>query len=237
MSAYPSPDASKKAMLARPAWSSLQDAHLDISTGNNIARIYNPEVNVFLATAADDDASWRAAEMLVPDNQEVYVVQAGAPPRFLSLNMVKSAPCVQMVGGETFPDYETSHEIVTLGQTDAAEMLALAELTQPGPFRLSTYKMGEFIGIRINGRLAAMAGERFRFSGLCELSAICTHPEFQGMGLGKSLSAIKSKQIVARGERPFLHAWKTNAHAIKLYEKLGYRIFQEVTASVFVKSA
>jgi predicted GNAT family acetyltransferase len=54
-------------------------------------------------------------------------------------------------------------DIVQLGDADAPEMLALAQLTEPGPFFARTHTMGNFIGIRVDGRLAAMAGERMRF--------------------------------------------------------------------------
>jgi hypothetical protein len=55
--------------------------------------------------------------------------------------------------------------LVRPGDRDAPEMLALARLTEPGPFLPRTHVMGRFLGIRIDGRLAAMAGERMRFRG------------------------------------------------------------------------
>ena len=45
-----------------------------------------------------------------------------------------------------------------------AEMLALAELTQPGPFGMRTHEMGTYLGIRREGKLVAMAGERLEFA-------------------------------------------------------------------------
>jgi predicted GNAT family acetyltransferase len=114
-------------------------------------------------------------------------------------------------------------DIVALGDDDAAEMVALARLTQPGPFLARTHRMGTFIGIRIGGRLAAMAGTRMRVQGFTEVSGVCTHPDFRGKGLARRLSAEIGAMIVARGERPFLHAWKDNAAAISLYESLGFR--------------
>ena len=63
--------------------------------------------------------------------------------------------------------------------------------------------MGRFVGVRIEGRLAAMAGERMRFPGFTEVSGVCTHPEFQGRGLARRLSAFVAAEIRARGETPF----------------------------------
>jgi predicted GNAT family acetyltransferase len=126
-------------------------------------------------------------------------------------------------------------EILTLTDADAPEMLALAQLTEPGPFLSRTHTMGTFIGIRSGGRLAAMAGERFRFPGYTEVSGVCTHPDFRGRGLARRLSAAVAAGITARGERPFLHAWKTNRPAIALYESLGFAMRAEVNVAVLVR--
>src|ERR1700741_4589350 len=111
--------------------------------------------------------------------------------------------------------------MLPLGDADASEMLALALLTEPGPFLRRTHTMGAFLGLRIDGRLAAMAGERMRFPGYTEVSGVCTHPDFRGRGLARRLSAAVLTAIEARGEQAFLHAWKTNLAAITLYESLG----------------
>jgi predicted GNAT family acetyltransferase len=116
-------------------------------------------------------------------------------------------------------------------------MLALAKLTEPGPFLARTHTMGTFIGLRIGGRLAAMAGERCRFPGYTEVSGVCTHPDFRGRGLARRLSAAVAAGIEARGEQPFLHAWKTNRPAIALYESLGFEIRTEVNVAALERLA
>ena len=84
--------------------------------------------------------------------------------------------------------------------------------------------------------MAAMAGERMHPPGHAELSGVCTHPDFRGQGLGRRLSAYKTRAILARGETPFLHAWMDNTGAIALYEKLGYRIRREMNVAVFARA-
>jgi predicted GNAT family acetyltransferase len=140
---------------------------------------------------------------------------------------------VQMVARRSFEVLAGREEILKLEDADAPEMLALAKLTEPGPFLARTHHhMGRFIGIRIDGRLAAMAGERFRFPGYTEVSGVCTHPDFRGRGLARRLSATVAAGIEARGERPFLHAWKSNRAAISLYESLGFELRSEVNVAV-----
>src|SRR2546425_11419875 len=54
------------------------------------------------------------------------------------------------------------------------EMLALFELTKPGPFLKRTPELGSYLGIREAGQLVAMAGERLKPYGYTEIS--CLHP-------------------------------------------------------------
>ena len=95
--------------------------------------------------------------------------------------------------------------------------------------------MGHFRGIRIGGRLAAMAGERLRFPGYVEVSGVCTHPDFRGRGLARRLSTIVAAEIARRGDTPFLHAWTTNAAAIALYQTLGFRLRTDVNVAVLTR--
>jgi predicted GNAT family acetyltransferase len=114
-------------------------------------------------------------------------------------------------------------QILTLGAADAAEMLVLTELTKPGPFARRTYELGTYLGIRCDGKLIAMAGERLKVPGFTEVSAICTHPEHTGRGYARILTTELIRRILGRGETPFLHVRKDNVRAIELYERLGFR--------------
>src|SRR5262249_1306565 len=118
---------------------------------------------------------------------------------------------------------EPSQEARELTAADVPEMISLTRLTQPGPFGERTREMGDYFGIRVNGKLAAMAGERLKVPGFTEISAVCTHPDFLGRGYARGLMGILMQRIGARGETPFLHVRKTNARAVELYERLGFR--------------
>ena len=145
------------------------------------------------------------------------------------LSLVKQAMLVQMIAENPAPAETLG--FLDLGDADAPEMLALATLTEPGPFVEATHRLGAFIGIRMDGHLVAMSGERMRAPGLTEVSAVCTHPDWRGRGLAGKLMRVVMDRIVARGETPFLHSYASNAGAIALYEKLGFRVRREVIAT------
>jgi predicted GNAT family acetyltransferase len=142
-------------------------------------------------------------------------------------------PALQMVFAGKLSEPVDEPEIVELDEADAPEMLALATLTVPGPIRIDTRLMGRFVGLRRDGRLAAMAGERLRPPGHTELSGVCTHPDFRGQGFGTLLSAHVTRKMIERGDTPILHAWRDNHGALALYEKLGYRVRREMAVAAF----
>ena len=210
--------------LDRPVWASLTSAHLGLSVGDGQARRYAPQINRFASACDDSDAALDALARLVPPSDPVFVLQAPEIRIPAALIAVKRATGVQMVAhAAVAPPAGGREEIIELGDADAAEMLALATLTEPGPFLRETHRMGRFVGIRVEGRLAAMAGERFRFPGYTEVSGVCTHPDFRGRGFARQLSRHVAAGIAARGDTAFLHAWKNNLAAISLYEALGFR--------------
>lgn len=101
-------------------------------------------------------------------------------------------------------------------------------VTNPGPFRARTHHLGQFWGIRRQGKLVAMAGERLKVPGMTEVSGVCSHPEWRGHGFARALSAFVAWRIQDRGETPFLHAYASNSAAIELYEKLGFTLRSEM---------
>jgi predicted GNAT family acetyltransferase len=219
-------------VLDRPVWESLVSRHATLSQGGPLAKRYVPDVNLF-ASARDDGAEALAAlAELVKPGEHVYVLQVPGIAVPETLHAAKTALGVQMVAARPITAEPGSDAVLPLDDADAPEMLALAQLTQPGPFLARTHVMGRFIGIRIDGRLAAMAGERMHVPGHTELSGVCTHPDFRGRGLARRLSATVCAGIEARGETPFLHAWKNNHSAIALYEKLGFRWRTDVNVTV-----
>ncbi|TJV11942.1 MAG: GNAT family N-acetyltransferase, partial [Mesorhizobium sp.] len=122
------------------------------------------------------------------------------------LSATSTAPGVQMIAERPL-QMVSDERVQRLTRDDAAEMLALALVTKPGPFTLEALSLGDFWGVKIEGRLAAMAGERMKQPGYTELSGVCSHPEFRGGGLGRLLSLFVANRIAARGEVPYRHAY------------------------------
>jgi predicted GNAT family acetyltransferase len=126
-------------------------------------------------------------------------------------------------------------EIVTLGAADVPDMVALTELTKPGPFSARTHELGTFLGIRIDGELVAMTGERMKPGNYTEMTAVCVHPSHRGRGYAQALLGAVARQIEARGEIPFLHVFSNNESAIALYRRQGMEIRRRLHVTVLQK--
>ena len=192
---------------------------------------------MFAAAARKSPAAMTALAELVAARGVAATVEAEIWPPIAGTRVLSHAVIVQMSAEALTPpeaseDRPADYEIIPLGDADAPEMLALATLTQPGPFFAHTHRLGSFVGIRRDGRLAAMAGERMRLAGFTEVSGVCTHPDQRGKGYGEALSRLVTERILARGETPFLHVYATNAGAIGLYEALGFTLRHEMTMTV-----
>ena len=128
-------------------------------------------------------------------------------------------------------------DMTPLTDADGPEALALATLTQPGPFFRKTHLLGGFVGVKHGGRLVAMAGERLKPEGFTEVSGVCTHPDFRGRGYAGALIGAVAQRILERGQVPFLHVYAHNTAAIVLYETLGFRFRSEMTFVIMTPAA
>lgn len=146
-------------------------------------------------------------------------------------NFVIGAPLLQMVAdGRLAPPARPDPspellrtELTELGTKDSPEMIELTALTKPGPFGSRTHELGTYLGIRCDGKLVAMAGERLKVPGYIEVSAVCTHPEHTGKGYAGILMTEVMRRIRDRGETAFLHSRQDNVRAIEIYQRLGFR--------------
>jgi predicted GNAT family acetyltransferase len=207
--------------LDRPIWHALTTRQRRFAQGSELALRFDPVVSPFAACRDNAPHSLAALTDLVPETGALVLLQAEAAPVPKGCETTLVARGVQMLLSEPRPR-TLEHPALELGAADADAMMELASLTKPGPFLPGTRRLGRFVGIPIDGRLAAMAGERLQAGGHTEVSAVCTHPDFRGRGLAAQLSSLVVGRILARGERPFLHAFADNHQAIRLYEALGF---------------
>jgi ribosomal protein S18 acetylase RimI-like enzyme len=212
--------------LDNPVLASLAGPHARFALTEGGAARYPADMSPFCALPGDPrPADWAAAARLVSPGETVaFPAQDGPPPPGWETIWVGDGVQLIAEGLTGQPDPEA----VPLGPADVPDMLALTARTQPGPFLTRTVELGRYLGIRRDGELVAMAGERLRPPGFTEISAVCTDPAWRGQGLAARLTRAVAAVITARGDTPFLHAIATNTNAIRLYEQLGFRYRRSV---------
>lgn len=219
-------------VLDNPGWAALTGPHAHLAEVRGGVRRYQTDVSVFIGVAGDpgpDD--WAAiASFAGPGGTISLTFDAPLPDGW---EVVQNIEGVQLDGSAVHG--EPFGEAVELTPADVPDMLDLVARTEPGPFLPRTIEMGTYLGVRHEGKLVAMAGERLRPPGWTEISAVCTDASFRGQGLATRLVLAVAAGIRARGETPFMHASASNVNAIRLYEKLGFtlrarRLFRQVRA-------
>ena len=217
--------------LDNPVWHSLSTRQARFAEGGSRALRYQSDVSPFAAVADDSAEAVAELEALVPAEGYLLLVRPSDHPLPKTKFAVTPTEGVQMVARSVAPP-PPSPFVLELGNADAAEMLALATLTKPGPFLPRTHLLGSFVGIRETGRLVAMAGERMSLPGYTEISGVCTHPDARGKGYGSLLMRLVATRISERGDTPILHAYASNQAAIRLYEQLGFELRRRMMATV-----
>ena len=208
--------------LDNPAWSCLTTRHAHLADGDDRARRYPPDISPIAGIKDPGSESVAALEALFAVGDVVAITGAFVPKLSSRWELLLQSHLIQMVQPERRLLPEGDAPIVALSTIDAEEMLALVELTHPGPFRMRTVELGRYVGIREQGRLVAMAGERMWIGEHREVSAVCTHPDVQGRGHARAVMAHVINGMIRAGQTPMLHVESVNARAIAIYRKLGF---------------
>jgi ribosomal protein S18 acetylase RimI-like enzyme len=212
-------------------WKTLSGPHRQFSAGDEYARRYLPGISPFAAIKEASPIAFATLERLAEEKESLVLFSSHSLELPAHWEQGLAGELLTMVLNAPLPVYSPHSKLRLLTPADVPEMLELTALTRPGPFREETIKLGDYFGIFIDGRLAAMAGERARLESYTEISAVCTHPDFQGQGLARELVLHVAHGILSRNETPMLRVITTNAVAISVYEKLG---FQEVDRLQFI---
>ncbi|WP_375780588.1 GNAT family N-acetyltransferase [Bradyrhizobium sp. ma5] len=220
--------------LDRPIWSALTTRQRDLAEGGAEARRFPVAIAPFADMADMSPESFAALGALLsgPDIAVLFTPDpVPVPPEF---KVLLAETGEQMIG--TPAEFSLPGvEIVRLGVADVPAMMALTEMTKPGPFSARTHELGNFFGIRVGGELVAMTGERMKPGNYTEMTAVCVHPDHRGHGYAQALLSAVGRQIVARGELPFLHVFTGNASAIALYRRQRMEIRRRLHITVVQK--
>jgi ribosomal protein S18 acetylase RimI-like enzyme len=217
--------------LDHPVWNALTTRQQALAEGGALVRRYPPAIAPFAAMVDTSPQSFAALGALMSgsDVAVLFTPDPVTPPAEFKILLAKTGE--QMIGAPAEILAGTT-EIVTLGADDVPAMMELTKLTNPGPFALRTHELGTFLGIRIDGQLVAMAGERMKPANYAEITAVCVHPSHRGHGYAQILLATVSRQISTRGEIPFLHVFSDNYSAIALYRRQGMEIRRHLWVTV-----
>jgi GNAT superfamily N-acetyltransferase len=209
-------------LLDNVVWHTLAGPHAEFAVGTTEARRYSRGFSAIVGFADPERPAFAALRSFCePGDQFHCVGWSGAAPAGWRIDF-EGAIC-KMVWDAPIPAADTAFTPIRLGTVHIPQMLALVELTGPGPFGPRTIELGEYVGCFEDQRLVAMAGERMCAGAFREISGVCTHPAFQGRGLARRLIQTLARREMGRGETPFLHVLRSNVNAVALYERMGFR--------------
>jgi len=207
-------------------WQALTTRQTGFAESFGEARRFMPEVTLLGAFREPTPQGYESLAGLLSARGTIGVFLEQPYQPHTGWEFIAGAPLLQMVceNGSAPPSShgDSGPELVQLGDADSPEMIELTALTKPGPFGKRTHELGTYLGIRQEGKLVAMAGERMKVPGWTEVSAVCTHPEHTGHGYARILMSEVMRRIRNRGETPFLHVREDNVRAIELYKRLGF---------------
>jgi len=215
--------------LLDPVRNALNSEHAHFAVGESPARRYPAHVAPFAVIDDISEPTLGRLEALLAPGEQVYIFTeppkemkglSAAPPLHIFQMIAPDDPVVEAGEGEGRPILMTSN--------DASEMFELISLAFPGFYQPRTYEMGTYYGIRVEGKLVAMAGERLCLTGYREISGVCTHPAHTGNGYARTLIIRLMQDHVAAGVKSFLHVGKANTRAVALYERMGFHVLRSI---------
>ena len=220
--------------LDNPVWHALNSYHDHLAIREEGAVRYPPDIFSAAATLENSSLEFTNLRGLVETNEIVGVL--GLLPEDLAGWEIVHADQPRQLIHENLKSVEEV-DAVMLTAEDLPEIFDLVNLAQLGPLSPRALELGQYLGLRQDGHLVAMAGQRLHLPGFCEVSTVCTHPDYRGRGYAGALTTMVAETILARQETPFLHVAPGNDRALRLYLKLGFRIRTEIQLSMLKRLA
>ena len=225
-------------ILDNMIWNAITTGNNDIAVINGDVGCYLPDIAPFAGMKNFNDVNLKKLYEFIPVNRSVAISSLNKMDHDESRwKLLQPMDVTQMVYEHSVKTFTTKNSslIVPLSEEHVPLMIELTTLTRPGPFLQQTIRFKNYFGIFIEGRLAAMAGQRMHPRPYMEVSAVCTHPDFRGLGYAKTVMLHVMKIILDNSFTPFLHVLSNNSNAIELYKTIGFRTRKQIFVDVIRK--
>ena len=222
-------------ILDNMIWNAITTGNKDIAIKNDDVGCYLPEIAPFAGMKNFNDPNLKKLYEFIPANRSVAISSLNKMDHDEGRwKLIQPMDITQMVYEDSVNTFTTKNSqlIVPLSDEHVPQMIELTALTRPGPFLQQTIRFKNYFGIFIEGRLAAMTGQRMHPKPYMEVSAVCTHPDFRGLGYAKALMLHVMKIILDNSFTPFLHVLSNNINAIELYKTIGFRTRKQIFVDV-----
>lgn len=213
--------------LDNAVWTALTTKQAQLAHTSALARRFQPEMTLLGALAANTAMAFDSLAHLI--QRDPVTLYFPAPPKLTAgWDVLRAVELHQMVQ-ETATPPPSEHggaapEVIELTPADVPEMSVLYVATRPGRALCPRIqKLGQFLGIREDGKLVAMGGLRLHIAGYREITTVATMPGHEGRGHATAIMRALIDRIHARGERPFLTVRTDNMRAVELYRRLGFK--------------
>ena len=207
--------------LDNPAWYALTEKHQSFAIGTDEIKKYQRFVAPWIGHTSTTQNILQQLDSFIETGESCYVFDTMPvlPPNYIHETTVH---VLQMICEQEIKNDTHTAVIEKIEEDGAAELETLINLVQPGYYSPGTKLMGEYYGIRQDGKLVAAAGERICLAEFTEVSGVVTHPGYTGRKYAQQLVAYVTNINFSKGLVPYLHVAQINERAIKLYEYLGY---------------
>jgi ribosomal protein S18 acetylase RimI-like enzyme len=217
--------------LDNAVWTALTTKQAQLAHTSALARRFQPEMTLLGALAANTAMAFDSlAQLIQRDTVTLYFTW---PPQIPSgWEIIRAVELQQMVQEADSPlitsdeaaSNDAASEVIELTPADVPEMSVLYTATRPGRTLCPRIqKLGQFLGIREDGKLVAMGGLRLHLAGYREITTVATLPDYEGRGYATAIVRGLIDRIRSRGERPFLTVRTDNGRAIQIYRRLGFK--------------
>ncbi len=215
-------------ILDNPAWNALVSGNKHLSKGNEQIKYFSEDVSPFVGLLEAGPYEFDFLYHVIPTERKLAIIsfkEMKIPNQWTVLDHIKA---LQMVHKHPAPPATATAQIIPLQEKHVPQMIALTQMTHPGPFFKRTIDFGNYEGIFNNNKLIAMAGQRLHADPYTEISAVCTHPDFTGKGYAASIIISQIHKIKAASSIPYLHVKDDNDKAIHLYKTLGFEAREQM---------